>query len=50
MDFVWLVDDEAVFSDDGDNPKFLHLPGEVWDDMGTPTQITVTIEPGDRLN
>lgn len=26
------------------------LPRDVWDDMGRPTEITVTVEPGDLLN
>lgn len=36
------VADEAVLHFD--------LSPEDWDDMGSPDQITVTIEPGDRLN
>lgn len=28
----------------------VRLDGDVWRDMGQPTQITVTIEPGDLLN
>lgn len=26
------------------------LDREVWDDMGSPVVITVTVEPGDQLN
>lgn len=26
------------------------VPVDVWEDMGMPGEITVTIEPGDRLN
>lgn len=32
------------------SPVAVHLDIEVWKEMGSPTQITVTIEPGDKLN
>lgn len=51
LDFVWLVDDKATFSyDDGGNMVFWAVDGQAWADMGQPRKITVTIEPGDRLN
>lgn len=28
----------------------LGLPTEVWEEMGKPTDITITVRPGDRLN
>lgn len=28
----------------------VHLPIAEWEDLGEPDQITVTVEPGDRLN
>lgn len=34
---------------DADGALVLLEPDE-WDDMGQPTEITITIEPGDRLN
>lgn len=34
---------------DGSGP-FLTLTADVFEDMGRPETITVTIEPGDRLN
>lgn len=29
---------------------FVSIDQEVWADMDEPTQVTVTVEPGDRLN
>lgn len=51
MTFMWLVDDKVKFTygDDSD-PSFFSMSGEVWEDMGQPRTITVTIEPGDLLN
>ena len=51
MTFMWLVDDKAKFTygDDSD-PSFFSMSGEAWTDMGSPRQITVTIQPGDLLN
>ena len=37
------------FTDDEQNAR-VGLTGEDWFDMGKPQQITVTIQPGDRLN
>ena len=34
----------------GDLPLDVHLPREDWDDMGRPEVVTVTVQPGDRLN
>lgn len=31
-------------------PTFLTLDKELWEDMGSPTVITVTVVPGDLLN
>lgn len=51
MSFLWLVDSAAVFAyGDEDDPDYLNLSQEVWEDMGKPTAITVTIQPGDLLN
>lgn len=47
MSFIWLVDSDAIFAyGDEDDPNYLHLSQEVWEDMGKPTAITVTIQPG----
>lgn len=31
-------------------PRYLEISTEKWDDLGAPNVITLTIEPGDRLN
>lgn len=47
--------DEAFAQRDEDHP-YRYVPGVVrierqkWRDFGCPDQVTVTIEPGDRLN
>lgn len=51
MSFLWLVDSAAVFAyGDEDDPDYLNVSREVWEDMGQPRTITVTIQPGDLLN
>lgn len=57
-----LLKHEALLDLDGDvtgkrvcfswceDADFVMLDIDVWLDMGRPKQITVTIEPGDRLN
>lgn len=51
MTFMWVVDEHAKFTygDDSD-PSFFSMSREAWQDMGQPRVITVTIEPGDKLN
>lgn len=34
----------------GDIPMVVHLERDAWVDLGRPSHITVTIEPGDLLN
>lgn len=41
-----MKDDDQVTSDNAS----VWLPQERWEDFGRPVQLTVTIEPGDRLN
>lgn len=36
--------------DDGYRSHTLYFDRQVWEDMGRPLTITVTIEPGDKLN
>lgn len=52
--FPVLPEDEtAQFSswrEEGDTNHLLMVQRETWDDMGKPSLITVTIEPGDKLN
>ena len=51
-------DDRAAFCVGGDpvdvTPQALHaqliISRELWDDMGCPSEVTVTVEPGDKLN
>lgn len=51
MTFLWLVDSAAVFAyGDEDDPDYLNISREVWEDMGKPQTLTVTIQPGDLLN
>lgn len=52
----WAQEDDGVvwFNDyDEDHPRDefqVQMPAAVWTDFGEPCQITLTIEPGDRLN
>jgi hypothetical protein len=34
----------------GNAVPYLALDQDVWEDMGRPNEITVTVRPGDRLN
>lgn len=36
--------------EEGRRAHKLYLDREVWRDMGRPGQVTVTVEPGDKLN
>lgn len=52
-----LLRHQVVVPACGDNGNFddyeghdIYLPNEVFEDMGRPDKITVTIEPGDTLN
>lgn len=41
----------AIFTDpDDDSAVGATLDAEIWEDMGRPKDITVTFEPGDKLN
>lgn len=31
-------------------PVALHMHEEVFEELGSPEQVTITVEPGDRLN
>ena len=48
--------DEEVYFDKGDdepspsNLRDLYIPRQMWEDMGNPDKITVTVVPGDALN
>lgn len=49
--FLWLADDKAIFSyGDEDRPFFHYETRADWEDMGSPTSLTLTVEPGDLLN
>ena len=41
---------DADLNDTGEIDRVVEITEEAWVDMGTPTVVTVTIEPGDRLN
>lgn len=36
--------------EEDERPYVIDLPYDVWQDMDRPETITVTVEPGDRLN
>lgn len=36
--------------DEPDRFRMITIDREVWEDMGTPDTITITIEPGDTIN
>lgn len=46
--FTYAVDGEGSWADF--RPHELQMAKDVWKDMGSPAKITVTIEPGDKLN
>lgn len=38
-------------SDEGEEPRYvLLMERDHWDDMGQPSEVTLTVEPGDHLN
>ena len=45
-----LFTSEAVAPDTSAYGSVVRLEYETWQDMGGPLTITVTVEPGDRLN
>lgn len=40
----------VFFPEDKGNLGLHTLPFETWEDMGSPMTITITVEPGDKLN
>lgn len=52
MEFVERSDIgyHPAFTSTSPRRHMLTLDGNVWNDMGRPETITVTIEPGDKLN
>jgi hypothetical protein len=57
LSFRWTIDfpgtkrpSDALFVDETMTIPDLKLAHGLWVDMGEPSQITVTIEPGDRVN
>lgn len=36
--------------DPTDVPDIVYIPTELWEELGQPDQITVTVRAGDRLN
>lgn len=36
--------------DDPNRHRIITLDSKVWDELGRPNQITITLEPGDLLN
>lgn len=40
----------TVVDEDGELIETHEMRSQLWHDMGEPSQITVTIEPGDKLN
>lgn len=43
-------DEMAYFTTDEEEPRVITMSQQDWNDFGQPDQITVTIEPGDKLN
>lgn len=41
---------DFVIGEEGGTDVHLVLPAEVWDHMGRPETVTVTVRPGDHLN
>jgi hypothetical protein len=58
LDFLHAEGGEATFAwkpDEGEEPSATHLrridiPRQLWNDLGNPMQVTISIEPGDMLN
>ena len=49
LEFKWFVRDETVFTSDDGTHSFSMRTID-YEDMGCPTVITLTVEPGDLLN
>jgi hypothetical protein len=54
LEFLHGEGDEITFVHKGDEPSISHLnrqniPRDMWEDLGRPETITVSIEPGDKL-
>jgi hypothetical protein len=47
---AFMTPEEEDPADSSDRVFVLGMFTEAWNDFGQPTQVTVTIEPGDRLN
>lgn len=53
LDHSMRTDHHVSFSspdDTMDRLTFVAIANEVWEDLGKPECITVTVEPGDKLN
>lgn len=55
LELLDAVGDEAIFVRREPEAEVMHLqrvpiPRRLWDELGKPDNITVTIEPGDKLN
>ena len=51
LELAKVTELRAIFTNpDDDSVSTATLDAESWEDMGEPTVITVTIEPGDKLN
>lgn len=49
--FLWQIDNRVAFSyGDEDHPDFYYMDADLWEDMGKPEAITITVVPGDLLN
>lgn len=48
LEFLWRIDEKVAYGDE--EQRYWYIDPGAWEDMGKPEKITLTIEPGDRLN
>jgi hypothetical protein len=48
LEFLWRLDERVVYGDE--EHRYWYMTPDVWEDMGKPEKITVTITPGDEPN
>lgn len=50
LPWVDFANPPEVEDEDTIDTDIVSIPAALWQDMGSPSTVTITIEPGDRLN
>lgn len=50
LPWVDFTSPSEVEDEDTIDTDIVSIPAALWQDMGSPSTVTITIEPGDRLN